>query len=75
MDIPEGHLQHLSPLGWDVPGTFRSSSGTWELVVDPSTNTVLHFNLTIAILNDSQIRRILMHLRKIKFLVIGLEFK
>ncbi len=33
-------------LRWDVPGTFRSSSGAWELVVDPSTNTIVHFNFT-----------------------------
>ena len=31
-------------LRWDVPGVFRGASGTWELVVDTSTNTVLHFN-------------------------------
>jgi hypothetical protein len=31
-------------LRWDVPGTFRGSNGTWELVVDTNTNTVLHFN-------------------------------
>lgn len=30
-------------LRWDVPGYFRSS-GTWQLVVDPKTNTILHFN-------------------------------
>ena len=28
---------------WDVPGDFRGTSGTWELVYDPSTNTVVHF--------------------------------
>lgn len=31
-------------LRWDVEGTFRGSTGTWELVVDTVTNTVLHFN-------------------------------
>ena len=31
-------------LRWDVQGTFRGSSGIWELVVDTVTNTVLHFN-------------------------------
>jgi hypothetical protein len=31
-------------LRWDVPGTFRGSSGIWELVFHPPTNTILHFN-------------------------------
>lgn len=31
-------------LRWDVQGTFRGSNGTWELVVDTSTNTIVHFN-------------------------------
>ncbi len=31
-------------LRWDVQGTFRGSTGTWELVVDTSTNTIVHFN-------------------------------
>lgn len=30
-------------LRWDVPGAFNGSTGTWELVIDPKTNTVLHF--------------------------------
>jgi len=30
-------------LRWDVPGTFRGSQGTWELVVDKS-NSILHMN-------------------------------
>lgn len=30
-------------LRWDVPGTFRGSAGTWELVIDPRSNTVLHW--------------------------------
>jgi len=30
-------------LRWDVPGTFRGSTGTWELVVDPRSKTVLHW--------------------------------
>ena len=29
---------------WDVPGFFRGRSGTWELVVDLATNTIIHFN-------------------------------
>ena len=33
-----------SGLRWDVSGTFRGSTGTWELVVDTSINTVVHFN-------------------------------
>lgn len=31
-------------LRWDVAGTFRGTSGTWELVVDTSTNVIVHFN-------------------------------
>lgn len=31
-------------LRWDVPGQFRGSSGTWGLVVDPKTETILHYN-------------------------------
>jgi hypothetical protein len=30
-------------LRWDVPGTMGKSSGTWELVIDPKTKTILHF--------------------------------
>jgi len=30
-------------LRWDVPGGMNGSSGTWQLVVDPNTNTILHF--------------------------------
>ena len=29
---------------WNVSGTFRGSTGIWELVVDTSTNIVVHFN-------------------------------
>ena len=28
---------------WDVPGTFNGKSGTWELVINKETNTILHF--------------------------------
>ncbi len=31
-------------LRWDVQGTFRGSTGTWELVVDIGSNTIVHFN-------------------------------
>ncbi|MCT7981237.1 RHS repeat-associated core domain-containing protein, partial [Laspinema olomoucense] len=31
-------------LRWDVEGSFRGREGIWELVVDPKTKTVLHFN-------------------------------
>ncbi|EGO8896436.1 LysM peptidoglycan-binding domain-containing protein [Enterococcus faecalis] len=31
-------------LRWDVEGVFRDSQGTWELVIDNSTNTIVHFN-------------------------------
>ena len=30
-------------LRWDVPGAVNGSSGTWELVVNPETNTIVHF--------------------------------
>jgi hypothetical protein len=33
-------------LRYDVSGEFRGSSGTWELVVDPNTKTIYHFNFT-----------------------------
>ena len=32
-------------LRYDVPGSFNGSSGTYELAIDPKTNTVYHFNL------------------------------
>jgi len=31
-------------LRWDVPGFFNGKAGTWQLVVDVSSNTVIHFN-------------------------------
>jgi RHS repeat-associated protein len=30
-------------LRWDAPGALNGTSGTWQLVVDPSTKTILHF--------------------------------
>lgn len=30
-------------LRWNVQGTMNGSKGVYELVVDPKTNTVLHF--------------------------------
>jgi hypothetical protein len=30
-------------LRWDVPGAFEGSTGTWQLVIDPVNNTILHF--------------------------------
>ncbi len=33
-----------SGIRWNVSGTFRGTTGTWELVVDTSTNTIVHFN-------------------------------
>jgi RHS repeat-associated protein len=30
-------------LRWDVPGGFRGSQGTWELVIDQPNNIILHF--------------------------------
>jgi hypothetical protein len=29
---------------YDVPGTFNGYSGTYELVIDPNSNFVYHFN-------------------------------
>jgi hypothetical protein len=31
-------------LRWDVSGTFRGSEGIWELVVNPETEVIVHFN-------------------------------
>jgi RHS repeat-associated protein len=33
----------VGALRWDVPGAFNGTSGTWELVLDPKTGTILHF--------------------------------
>jgi len=30
-------------LRWDVPGFYNGSDGTWQLVIDPATNRILHF--------------------------------
>lgn len=30
-------------LRWDIPGTLNGTKGTWELVIDVDTETVLHF--------------------------------
>jgi len=35
-----------SAVRWDAPGTFNGSSGTYELVIDSKTNTILHFVFT-----------------------------
>ena len=40
--VPDIILQ--SGLRREVSGNFRGSTGTWELVVDTSINTVVHFN-------------------------------
>ena len=32
-----------SALRWDVTGTLNGTEGTWELVIDMDTETVLHF--------------------------------
>jgi hypothetical protein len=31
-------------LRWDAPGTLNGTQGTWELVIDTTTNRILHFN-------------------------------
>jgi hypothetical protein len=33
-------------LRWDVSGTFNGTPGTYELVIDPTTDTILHFQFT-----------------------------
>jgi hypothetical protein len=33
-------------LRYDVPGSFNGSQGTYQLVIDPNTNTVYHFLFT-----------------------------
>ena len=35
-------------LRWDVPGALNGTTGTWELVYDPKTNTVVHMLFTSA---------------------------
>lgn len=30
-------------LRWDTPGALNGKSGTWELVIDTNTNTIVHF--------------------------------
>jgi hypothetical protein len=47
--IIEGTKPTADPLGnpntlrWDAPGTMNGSRGNYELVIDTSTNTVLHW--------------------------------
>ena len=33
----------INALRWDIPGTLNGTKGTWELVIDVDTETVLHF--------------------------------
>lgn len=42
--IPSHDKFISTALRWDVSGAFRGIEGTWELVVDTSNNTILHFN-------------------------------
>jgi RHS repeat-associated protein len=37
--VPKGHSNLVR---WDVAGTFRGSSGTWQLVYNPTANLVVH---------------------------------
>jgi hypothetical protein len=30
-------------MNWKVPGTFQGSEGTFELGINPETNTIYHF--------------------------------
>ena len=39
--VRDAHVN--TALRWDVQGTFRGKTGTWELVVDTASNTILHF--------------------------------
>jgi RHS repeat-associated protein len=34
-------------LRWDVPGFFRGTQGTWELVVDVANKRIVHFNFVV----------------------------
>ncbi len=49
-EIMEGSTPKLDPRGaegavrWDTPGALNGKPGTWELVIDTNTNTILHFN-------------------------------
>ncbi|MDT0318623.1 RHS repeat-associated core domain-containing protein [Streptomyces millisiae] len=49
-EIMQGSRPALDPRGasgalrWDTPGAFNGSPGTWELVIDTNSNTILHFN-------------------------------
>ena len=49
-EIMEGSEPVLDPRGaesalrWDTPGALNGKEGTWELVIDANTNTILHFN-------------------------------
>lgn len=49
-EIMEGSAPKLDPRGaagavrWDTPGALNGRAGTWELVIDTNTNTILHFN-------------------------------
>ncbi len=41
---PVNDASLASGLKWVVDGTYKGSSGTWELVVDTATNMIVHFN-------------------------------
>lgn len=40
--VRDGSLKN--GLRWDVVGTFRGSTGKWQLVIDLDSNTIVHFN-------------------------------
>jgi hypothetical protein len=37
----------ISPTTRRPPGAFRGSPGTWQLVIDPANNTILHFRFDV----------------------------
>ncbi|MCA1222805.1 hypothetical protein, partial [Streptomyces sp. 8L] len=49
-EIMEGGKPTADPRGlasavrWDTPGALNGKEGTWELLIDSKTNTILHFN-------------------------------
>jgi len=43
MSAGEPVVEASGALRWNVPGAFRGSRGMWELVIDPTTETILHF--------------------------------
>ncbi len=41
--VPMPDPRGTGALSWTVKGTFNGSKGTYELIIDPKSNTVWHF--------------------------------